>query len=280
MTATRATVVVLSAGASPFVGEVLAAAAAAKGPADELVVVWSGGGSAPATPGVDRTEVISPGSFNHGATRQRAICSSLSEYVAFLSDDATPATATWLDRLLAPFAVSNVGAVFGRQTPRADSPLPDRVFREARYPAESGRVQLSSGGLSPVVPVSNANAAYRVAALLAVGGFPSPCSFAEDRGATLRLLRGGWAVVYAGDAAVLHSHYHSWRQTVQRGEGAVSVPVFSGGLSSLREWARFGWRGVRSAWATGGLGAMASLGGAFGLRAAGLIWGRLHRKPG
>lgn len=266
----------LSAGVSPYLREVLNAAAAAKGRRDELVVVWSGRSETPQLPGVDRLDVIAPTAFDHGSTRQRAIQQTSAEFVAFLSDDATPASPAWLERLLGPFDDHGVGAVFGRHVARADSPLADRVFREARYVGSSGDVTLDRRGrLAAIAPISNANAAYRVTAVQAIGGIPGPFRFAEDREAATRLLVAGWRVRYEADAAVLHTHYHSRSEILARGRSAVSFTLLAGGLGGAAGLARFAWRGARAAWAAAGPRGLIGLGSALGLRAAGFLGARL-----
>lgn len=276
--ATRATIAVLSADGSRFLPEVLSAAAASMSDADELVLVWSGRQEAPRLAGVQRTMLVQPDAFDHGGTRWAAAVSSNTEFIAYLSDDATPASGEWLNAMVGGFADARVGAVYGRHSARVDAPIEDRAFRDARYPTRSGDVHLDARGLLPAIaPVSNANAAYRISALRAIGGIPAPCSFAEDRETALRLLRAGWRVRYEAAAEVRHTHYHSWRQTLDRGRAAVSFTLFAGGVTGVWDLAQFAGRSARSAWDAGGIGGLISVGRAIGLRTAGLIGARLRR---
>ena len=57
--------------------------------------------------------------FGHGKTRQRAVNLTKGDFIAFLTQDATPASNQWLLHMLEPFFVSEkIGIVFGRQIPR------------------------------------------------------------------------------------------------------------------------------------------------------------------
>jgi rhamnosyltransferase len=269
----RSSIIVLSAGASPFLGEVIECAAEQRGERDELVLLWSGAGPPPAYSLVDRVLALKPEEFNHGGTRRLSVESARGEFVVFLSDDATPHEG-WLKAILDPMHDRTIGACYGRQVPRSDAPVLDRVFREARYPRASLLLKGGRGRLLiATAPVSNANAAYRVKALTAVGNFPADCSFAEDREAALRLLNGGWSIRYVADAVASHTHYHTATQTVRRGEAAAAFHLVAG-WGTLASWSAFGLRAVSAAWRAGGVGALLSVAYAVGLRALGMIRGR------
>ncbi len=64
--------------------------------------------------------------------------------------------------------------------------------------------------------MSNSFAAYRVADLQAVGGFPSSVILGEDMSVAARLLMAGKTVAYVADACAHHSHNYSVLQEFRR----------------------------------------------------------------
>ncbi|MCP2031670.1 rhamnosyltransferase [Okibacterium sp. HSC-33S16] len=67
-----------------------------------------------------RLHQIPNSEFGHGRTRNLAANLARGKYVAFLTHDAIPLTATWARELIAPFAMSpQIVAVMGKQVPRA-----------------------------------------------------------------------------------------------------------------------------------------------------------------
>ena len=74
-----------------------------------------------------RTDIVSiqipRRTFSHGGTRQQMAERASYEYVAFLTQDAIPASDLWLAELIRPFGLSEqVAAVVGQQTPRLRPP--------------------------------------------------------------------------------------------------------------------------------------------------------------
>jgi len=67
---------------------------------------------------------IPPQEFNHGATRNlgaKLACPD-SQYLVYLTQDATPADASWLAHLIRPMQEDpEVGGVFSRHIPRPDA---------------------------------------------------------------------------------------------------------------------------------------------------------------
>jgi len=276
------TVVVLSAGRSPYLRRVLDGAARCVTAPDRLLVVWSGRAVCPRNvlpPGV-RLLCVPPTSFDHGGTRQVAVEHSDSAIVAFLSDDAEPVDTGWLHALLAPFGDPSVGVVYGRHVPKPEAPLAERVFRLTRYPTHSLELSPGGDGAPVTFPMSDANAAYRVSALASVGGFPQPCAFAEDYLVTQRLLRAGWRVVYASAAAVWHSHDVGWRNVSARAAKVSAASSRSVGLRG-RDWLRTARHGVvfllrmlPIAWREGRLRGLLSVGWVMSARVFGFLFGR------
>jgi cellulose synthase/poly-beta-1,6-N-acetylglucosamine synthase-like glycosyltransferase len=277
------TVVVLSAGASPHLKSVLDAITASVPTPEEVVLIWSGVGPAVSKlPSNVTVRHLDVGTFNHGHTRQLALESCTTELIAFVSDDAVPATLEWLDTLTAPFSRASVGAVFGRQKARDDAPLSERVYRTVRYPERSVRIGLESFRTVDrlTLPISDANAAYRAAALRTVGGFPDPCTYGEDQICAAKLVQSGWEVVYAPEAVVWHSHALGWRDVFRRARQAGALSRGDRAKAQHRSPFSFGTsrtfvRLLQQGWRQGrghGVGSVMLYGG---LRAAGYVIGRL-----
>ncbi|HYE01208.1 MAG TPA: glycosyltransferase [Alphaproteobacteria bacterium] len=181
-------------------------------PPDRLVVVDSGsrdGTAAAARAAGAEVSVLPPGGFDHGGTRAAAVAAlGDCEIVAFLTQDAEPASPDSLALLLGAFADPAVAAAYGRQLPRPGADPFERHARGFNYPAEGAVRRLEDRrrlGLRAAF-CSNSFAAWRRDALLAAGNFPAPCPFGEDMVAAARLLRAGRAVAYRAEAAVWHSH--------------------------------------------------------------------------
>jgi rhamnosyltransferase len=153
--------------------------------------------------GIDRRD------FNHGGTRQSAInWVPWASVVVYLTQDATLATPESLDLLLSAFEDEDVAAAYGRQLPRPGAGPIEAHARHFNYPAQSDVRDFESRhtlGIKATF-LSNSFAAYRVNALLEVGGFPSDVIMSEDALVTGKLLLAGWKTAYVAEAQVYHSH--------------------------------------------------------------------------
>ena len=138
------------------------------------------------------------------------------EYVAFLTQDAVPASHLWLAELIRPFGLSDqVAAVVGRQTPRPEAPAVvkrDIVVSFANLGNPLGISIYQNGptvdavyGRQPLAFISDVNAAYRRDVLLGPVPFPS-VDYAEDQAIARELLDAGYAIAYSPFAEVIHSN--------------------------------------------------------------------------
>lgn len=149
---------------------------------------------------------IAPSEFSHGATRNALMRAAHGTHVAFLTQDAEPATDGWLAALLGGFAVADdVALVCGPYLPRPGaSPMVRREL--ARW---FGRMAPVTRGAGPPDPgprgfFSDVNGAVARWAWEQVPYRAVP--YAEDRLLAADVLARGWAVAYRADAGVLHSH--------------------------------------------------------------------------
>ncbi len=140
------------------------------------------------------------------------------EILVFLTQDAILASPDALKKLLDGFENPKAGAAFGRQMARPGAGAIETHGRLFNYPAVSSVRSLDSReamGFKSIF-LSNSFAAYRRAALDAVGGFPTNVIFGEDTVTAAHLLLKGWNIHYVADAEVYHSHDYSWWQEFQR----------------------------------------------------------------
>lgn len=155
--------------------------------------------------------------FNHGGTRQLAV--SLlpkdTDVVVFLTQDALLATNDAIQKLVAVFEDERVGCAYGRQLPHEQARHLGRHARLFNYGEQSYKRTLEdvpNYGIKTAF-LSNSFAAYRVAALKEVGGFPLDVILAEDMIVAAKMLQANYKVAYVADACVYHSHdYTPWQE--------------------------------------------------------------------
>ena len=154
--------------------------------------------------------------FSHGRTRQAMAELARHEFVAFLTQDAVPASHLWLAELVRPFTLSaEIAAVVGRQTPRPDAPAVvkrDIVISFANLGNPLGISIYQNGptvdavfGRQPLSFISDVNAAYRREVLVGPVPFP-PVEYSEDQAIARKLLDAGHAIAYSPFAEVIHSN--------------------------------------------------------------------------
>jgi rhamnosyltransferase len=199
--------------------------------------------------------------FGHGRTRNLGARLASGRTVAFLTQDATPATTGWLRELIAPLDAPGVVGVFGRQLPRPHAfPLqkydielsfatqgpPDRT--SVRALTEDA----SAAELDRLAFYSDVNAASRRAFL--VGELPyRDLPYSEDLAFARDALTAGHSIAYAPAGAVLHSNdatigeyrRRMFDETVGQRRSGAPVPRVSGlaavahaGVGALRDSVR------------------------------------------
>src|SRR5215217_1385371 len=144
---------------------------------------------------------VAKGEFSHGGTRDLLMRSASGSHVAFLTQDATPASPDWLAALLRGFSrASDVSLVYGPYRPRPDAP--HWVRRELlEFFESSPSVQRGSVAM-PFYTDANGcilRSAYEQVPYRHV-------SYAEDHLLARDMLAAGWAKAYEPAAAVIHSH--------------------------------------------------------------------------
>jgi rhamnosyltransferase len=125
-----------------------------------------------------------------------------------MTQDAVLADADALRNLVACLEDPRIGVAYGRQTPRQGASAIERHARLFNYPDVGGVRMMDDTARLGIRTAfcSNSFAAWRRSALLAVGGFQSPCILGEDMLAAAHMLQAGHGVEYCADARVVHSH--------------------------------------------------------------------------
>lgn len=233
----------------------------------EVIVIDSG--STDGTPMLARSlgarvHEIPAFEFNHGTTRNLGARLAEGEIVVYTVDDALPMGDDWLAELVAPLRTAEgVGASYGRQVPRTDTPLPQRYYIASRYGPEP-RVQRSTqdGDVTlKSIMFSNVCSAIR-RDLLSRFPFPGDVNTSEDMEWARRVLLAGEAIAYVPTAAVRHSHAYTIggafkryfdqgaaaERTVLAGAGSSGGKVRSAGVDFVRAELAWMWRNGHRRW--------------------------------
>ncbi len=163
--------------------------------------------------------------FDHGDTRNLLAAWSAGDLLVFLTQDAIPARADWLGRLVAAFADPEVGAAYCRNAPRPDARPATAIFsgedpgyalasRTVRLPLQDVYERLSPHDKRLLYNFNDVASAVR-RDLWERHPFPRT-PFGEDILMARALLEAGHAIHYAADAPVEHSHDYDARETYAR----------------------------------------------------------------
>jgi rhamnosyltransferase len=159
--------------------------------------------------------------FSHGETRNLLMRRTQGEHVAFLTQDAVPASQDWLTRLLEAFTLApDVALAYGPYRARDDaSPMVARELAEWFH-------SFSPSGVPRIDRLAPSERAIPATVLEGIRGFFTDANgciaraaweavpfrsipYAEDRALAMDMLRAGYAKVYVPGAPVIHSHDYS-----------------------------------------------------------------------
>jgi rhamnosyltransferase len=193
----------------------------------EIVAVDSGSTDGTAewleqSPYVTRLVRIAPETFNHGTTRNLAIEQSTGELAVLIVQDAMPASADWLMKLVQPLRRdASVAGTYCRQRPRPDASAITRHYLErwAGASAKSRRVAFPAPGGARGLDELDPMAMFQACT------FDNVCScvrrsvwtdipfpetvIGEDVEWAKAVLESGRALEYVADAEIIHSHDRS-----------------------------------------------------------------------
>lgn len=163
---------------------------------------------------------VPEGAYVPGRVLNQGVCRATSDFVVFVNSDSTPVDERWLERILEPFANSNVAAVFSRQLPRPDC-----------LPVQARDIEVTYGDGSAQARwrhcFSMASSALRRSVALEMP-FDETLQYSEDVDWSWRVRGAGHEIRYAPQSAVYHSHNYSneqWRKR-QFGEGKAEARIF------------------------------------------------------
>ncbi len=217
----RTSVVMLTKNNGRTLGEVLAAVFRQKTSA-EYEVVHVDSGSTDDTLAIAerypcRRYQIPPAAFSHSATRNYAADLSQGEFVVYLSADATPADADWLENLITPLRDPAVAGVYGRQVPRPNANVVESYFLQRTYTAEQRVKRLGPGRHLALEDLffSNVTSAVRKSVWQRFP-FDERLHMSEDQGWARDVLAVGFGLAYQPNAAVLHSHAYTFGRLFRR----------------------------------------------------------------
>jgi rhamnosyltransferase len=143
---------------------------------------------------------IKPEDFTYGYALNLGVASSDAEVIATLSAHSLPTHTDWLRNLIKPFETPRVAGVYGRQLPRSNATVLERLgMRLTGVLSDKPRVS----DRRPLF--SNANGAFR-RSLWLEHPFDEDLGGAEDIAWVRTMQERGYLIAYEPSAAVYHSH--------------------------------------------------------------------------
>lgn len=169
---------------------------------------------------------ISQDEFDHGKTRNLAVSNSDAEVFVCMTQDALPADAYLTQELCkALFSDEKIAAAYARQLPEENCSRMERYTRQFNYPEQPSvktKADLLRLGIKTYF-CSNVCAAYKRDIFEQLGGFVNHTIFNEDMIYAAGVIQAGYAIAYAADAKVIHSHnYSGWQQFTRNFDLGVS----------------------------------------------------------
>ena len=156
--------------------------------------------------------------FNHGSTRNQAARLATGDALVFMTQDALPATNTFLEELLKPIANGEASATYARQIAYPSARPSESFARSFNYPPGNEvrtKRDIRTQGVRTFF-FSNVASAIRRDVFFEMGMFPETVIMNEDMLFCSELIERGLTVMYTAEAKVFHSHDYTISQTFQR----------------------------------------------------------------
>lgn len=157
--------------------------------------------------------------FDHGGTRKEAAGYSNADVILYMTQDALPVDRGLIRHMVEMlFAEEDIAAVYARQLPKQSCRVLERYTRSFNYPEQSSvkrKKDLPVYGIKTFF-CSDVCAAYRKDIFDKTGGFIEKTIFNEDMIYAGTLIQQDYAVAYAAEAKVYHSHNYSCMQQFHR----------------------------------------------------------------
>lgn len=164
--------------------------------------------------------------FDHSGTRRLGTELVDADVYILMTQDAYPANPNTFAKLVENlFLEEKIGCAYGRQLPKSEATPLSIHGRLFNYPDNSQTKYFSDRKNLGIKTCFNSDnlAAYKKEALQSVGGFPQKLLTAEDAYVAAKLLLQGYAIRYASEACIYHSHNLSLKQEFHR---YFSIGVF------------------------------------------------------
>ena len=151
---------------------------------------------------------ITPGTFDHGATRNLAAEEASGSIIVFMTQDALPADDETIGRLIEPLKEDLTVVSYARQVPADEASFSEKYLRLANYPPQSLLKDKSSIAELGIKAFQNSNvcAAYRRHEFEKLGRFPAPVVCNEDMLFAAKAIFQDYRVSYCAGAVVEHTH--------------------------------------------------------------------------
>mgnify|MGYP001814253974 CR=1 FL=1 len=171
----------------------------------------------------ERILLNDPASYNPGRVLNEAVSATPGDIMVFLNSDATPQNSDWLARLIEPLQDPGTAACYGRQIPRPEC----RSLFVKDTERAFGNGHIAARWLHFF---SMANSAVR-RELLEAHPFETDIQYSEDIEWSYRMRNLGHRIVYVPEAAAMHSHNYTLKQSYRRhfGEGKAEAWIFRNG---------------------------------------------------
>lgn len=166
----------------------------------------------------DKIITIPKAEFDHGATRTKAAKASSGDILIFLTQDAIFSDSRSIEEILKVFQDKEVAAAYGRQLAHEDTNIFGKHLRSFNYPASSYVRTLDDKEKYGIKTsfLSDSFSAYRRTILEEVQWFKSGLIFGEDAHIGAKILKAKYALAYASQAKVYHSHSYTILEEFKR----------------------------------------------------------------
>lgn len=161
---------------------------------------------------------ISKREFDHGGTRHMGIQKTDGDIVVLMTQDAMPADERLLENLVRALDREDVAVSYARQLPAPGCGELEQIVRRFNYPEESyvrRASDIPEKGIKTYF-CSNVCAAYKREIYERLGGFIRHTIFNEDMIFAAGAVKAGYAIAYAAEAKVYHSHNYTNMQQFRR----------------------------------------------------------------
>lgn len=180
---------------------------------------------------------IKPSEFGHGRTRSLGAKMASGKIVVYLTQDAIPMDKFWLKELLNPLKKDSVAAVYGKQVPRKNENILDKLFFLSLYGTK--KIAWTAGSYTPGDNIfSDANSAIKKE-LLIKNPYKDDIIVSEDYEWAHRIMNQGYEVVYQPKAKVIHSHSYNivslFKRNFDIGVSYKHIPNFENNSSFIKK---------------------------------------------